>query len=225
MALGLFALVLLLFASESVLRADTILGTTSGNGTIDTVQPNSNTTLSALIGIGPTGEPCFNVGACRQIALIQGIGPSAAGTILQSILPTRTSPPSFPYSLTAYSSTSIRASSQAHPTARPRAERLNFQKPSSELRRADHFFDSSSSHRCDNPAGFCYFRGNSIPPRLHNNRFRRAGTSNSVYLGNWSRRLDRAAAKVAPESEVTPSLCMGLGWGRQGNCETNPRPH
>jgi hypothetical protein len=81
MALGLFALVLLLFASESVLRADTILGTTSGNGTIDTVQPNSNTTLSALIGIGPTGEPCFNVGACPQIALIQGIGPSAAGTI------------------------------------------------------------------------------------------------------------------------------------------------
>src|SRR5713226_324831 len=57
-----------------------ILGTKSAFSGVLPVSPNSATSLSALIAIGPLFPPCFVIGACPKIALFEGIDSSAAGT-------------------------------------------------------------------------------------------------------------------------------------------------
>src|SRR5260370_30070518 len=77
-ALGLF---LGLFGFVQTASSSPILyGKLSASGGILTVQPNSATTLSALIAIGPFGSICFVVGNCPQIALLEGLDASAIGT-------------------------------------------------------------------------------------------------------------------------------------------------
>jgi hypothetical protein len=58
-----------------------ILGTFSGFGGVLPTLPNSSASLSALFSIGTLASNCFVVNTCPQIALLQGIGPSAIGTI------------------------------------------------------------------------------------------------------------------------------------------------
>src|SRR5260370_19458762 len=58
-----------------------ILGTMSGfAGALPTL-PSSATSLSALFAIGQISSNCFVINNCPQIALLQGVGPSAIGTI------------------------------------------------------------------------------------------------------------------------------------------------
>jgi hypothetical protein len=58
------------------------LGVISIDGGIGTVMPSSDTSLSALIAIGPSSSTCFVVGDCVQIALLQDVTTSSVGDII-----------------------------------------------------------------------------------------------------------------------------------------------
>ena len=70
-----------LLVSGQIAFSAPILGTISGFGGGSPTLPNSATSLSALIAIGPLSSTCFVINNCPQIALLEGIGPSAIGTI------------------------------------------------------------------------------------------------------------------------------------------------
>jgi hypothetical protein len=69
-----------LISSQNAYSAP-ILGTNSTFEVVLPFVPNPASSLSALIAIGPPSASCFVVGACQQIALLQGLNSSAAGTI------------------------------------------------------------------------------------------------------------------------------------------------
>ena len=57
------------------------LGSVSSFGGLLTDQPSSDTTLSALIAVGPTSALCWVVGTCSTIALLENIDTAAAGSV------------------------------------------------------------------------------------------------------------------------------------------------
>jgi hypothetical protein len=58
----------------------TLLDSISAPAGVGTVQPNANTSLSILFAIGPIFKPCFVVGTCADVALLQGITSASDGT-------------------------------------------------------------------------------------------------------------------------------------------------
>lgn len=63
-------------------HAAPLLGAYSAGSHVTYDFPSTETTLSALIAIGPLNSNCFNLGACPQFALLEGINSSANGTTI-----------------------------------------------------------------------------------------------------------------------------------------------
>jgi hypothetical protein len=77
---ALLALALGLIGSAQFVYSSPVLGTMSGSaGTSGSIP---ETTLSALFAVGPTAANCYYIGNCPQIAFLQGIDSSFAGTSL-----------------------------------------------------------------------------------------------------------------------------------------------
>lgn len=73
--------VALLLFTPSISSA-ALLGSVSGYRSVNYFPGSGNTTLSALVSIGPLVDLCYNVGTCAQVALLENIDGSANGTTL-----------------------------------------------------------------------------------------------------------------------------------------------